>query len=59
MHAANTANLEARAAAVAVADKTKPAESKRMDVGTVAATGLVKVASFGSLAANGRAVNAR
>jgi hypothetical protein len=64
--AASTAKLEGAAGAVATADKAKPAESKKVDVGTVAAlgvafgaigafftamaTGLVKVASFGPLA---------
>lgn len=64
--AASTAKLEGAAAAVATADKAKPADAKKVDVGTVAAlgvafgaigtffaaiaTGLVKVASFGPLA---------
>jgi hypothetical protein len=64
--AASTAKLEATASNVAAADKGKPAEPQKVDVGTVAAlgvafgaiggfctalaTGLVKVASFGPLA---------
>jgi hypothetical protein len=64
--AASTAKLEAAAKVVATADKTKPAEPKKIDVGTVAAlgvafgaigtfvaaiaTGLVKIAAFGPLA---------
>ena len=64
--AASDAKVAQAAAATATADKAKPAEPKKIDVGTVAAlgvafgaigtfvaaiaTGLVKVASFGPLA---------
>ena len=64
--AASTSKLEATAATVATADKAKPVEPKKIDVGTVAAlgvafgaiggfltataAGLVKVAAFGPLA---------
>ena len=64
--AASTSKLEATVASVATADKTKPVEPKKIDVGTVAAlgvafgaiggfltaaaAGLVKVAAFGPLA---------
>ena len=63
--AASTSKLEGAAAAAAQADKAKPAEAKKVDVGTVAAlgvafgaigtfaaamaTGVVKVAAFGPL----------
>jgi hypothetical protein len=67
--AASTARMETAATAVATADKAKPAEPKKIDVGTVAAlgvafgaigafftavaTGLVKIAAFGPLAVIG------
>lgn len=38
--AANTTKMETMAVALAAADKTKPAEAKRFDVGTVAALGV-------------------
>ncbi|MCX8089657.1 MAG: hypothetical protein N3I86_01785 [Verrucomicrobiae bacterium] len=43
--AASTAKLESTAATVATADKAKPAEAKKVDVGTVAALGV----AFGAL----------
>lgn len=43
--AASTAKLETTAATVATADKAKPAEAKKVDVGTVAALGV----AFGAL----------
>jgi hypothetical protein len=70
--AASDAKVAQAAAATATADKAKPAEPKKIDVGTVAAlgvafgaigtfvaaiaTGLVKVASFGPLAILGAIV---